>query len=240
MSAILEMKNVSRIYRNGRGLQTMDLTLGKGEILGLLGANGSGKTTLLKIASGLMRPDAGSISIAGADPYANPARALRRVGAIIETPALYLHLSCEENLKIACMYHQISAKKNAERMMELFSLTDFRREAVKKFSLGMKQRLAVAIQFLGNKKLLLLDEPTNGLDIENAVIVKNAIRQACHETGAAAIISSHLSADLERIATRVRILKDGRTVKDTPIENALSEKQTLEDFYMSAVKEESA
>lgn len=240
MSTNLELIGASRVYRNGRGLHKTDFSAGPGEIIGLLGANGSGKTTLLKIASGLMRPDSGRALIEGEDVYENPERALKHVGALIENPALYMGFSVQNNLEIVSAYSGIRDKKAVERALELTGLKKYRKEKAAGLSLGLKQRLALAMAFLGEKKLLLLDEPTNGLDIESAAKVKEIIRSAAKETGAAVVVSSHMSADLERLASRIVILSEGNTVIDVPIGEALSGGRTLEEYYISVGKGEEA
>lgn len=237
MSAVLEITDAKRVYRNGRGLQETNLMLNEGEILGLLGANGSGKTTLLKIACALTKPDAGSVTICGVPLSEDPVKALGYVGALIETPAVYPNLSARDNLKVACAYRQLDAKKYVDRLLEIFGLTNYQKDKVRRYSLGMKQRMALALAFLGDKKLILLDEPTNGLDIASKANTKNMIKHACFDLGAAVIISSHLSDELEKLSTRVRILKNGYTAADVPIEQALANGAALEDFYLAVTRE---
>ena len=233
MTAVLELSGVSRVYRNGRGLKNTSLSMSEGEIVGLLGANGSGKTTLMKIACGLTRPDTGEARVMGESVKDAPEKALASVGALIETPALYPYMNGRDNLLFASDYLGIRGKKAAMEALEKVGLIDFAKDKVKSYSLGMKQRLGLAMAFIGGKKLLLLDEPTNGLDIESAAGVKEAIRAMCCETGAAAIVSSHLAGEIERFATRVIILHDGVVLKDVSIQEVTKDGRTLEDYYLA-------
>lgn len=233
MTAVLELKGVSRIYRNGRGLKNTDLSISEGEIVGLLGANGSGKTTLMKIACGLTHPDTGEARVMGESVKDAPEKALASVGALIETPALYLYMNGLDNLLTASDYLGIRGKKTAMDALRKVGLSDFAKDKVKSYSLGMKQRLGLAMAFIGGKKLLLMDEPTNGLDIESAAQVKDAIKTMCCETSAAAIVSSHLASEIERFATRVIILHDGVVLKDVSISVVTKDGRTLEDYYLA-------
>lgn len=240
MKAVLELKEASRVFRNGRGLMKTTLTVYEGEIIGLLGANGSGKTTLMKLACGLSRPDTGDVRIEGESVVLAPEKALACVGALIETPALYPLLSAKDNILTAMDYMGLKGRQCWKDALQGAGLKEVSKEKVKNFSLGMKQRLGLALAFLGDRKLLLLDEPTNGLDIESAARVKDRIKDACAKTGAAAIVSSHLAGEIERLATRVIIIHDGVVLKDVPMDKALEGGRTLEDFYLSVRKGDEA
>ncbi len=233
MSEILMLNGVSRVFANGRGLHRTSLTVNEGEIIGLLGANGSGKTTLMKIACGLTRPDAGEVSVMGESMKDAPEKALASIGALIETPAVYPFLSARDNLYFALDYMGVKDKKLADDMLSQVGLQKYAKEKAKNFSLGMKQRLGLAMAFLGNKKLYLLDEPTNGLDIESAAQIKDVIRESCAKSGAAAIVSSHLASEIERLASRVIILHEGRILKDVPMTEATGAGRTLEEYYLA-------
>lgn len=233
MTAVLELMGVSRVYRNGRGLKNTSLSMSEGEIVGLLGANGSGKTTLMKIACGLTRPDTGEARVMGESVKDAPEKALAFVGALIETPALYPFMNGRDNLLCASDYLGIRGKKAAMDVLQKVGLSDFAKDKVKSYSLGMKQRLGLAMAFIGGKKLLLMDEPTNGLDIESAAQIKDAIKTMCCESGAAAIVSSHLASEIERFAARVIILHDGMVLKDVPISEVTKDGRTLEEYYLA-------
>ena len=241
MSTIIELKNISRVFSNGRGLHKMSLRVNEGEIIGLLGVNGSGKTTLMKIACGLTLPDTGKSIIEGFDVYASPEKALRHVGALIETPAVNPHLSAKDHLRISARYQMVKNEVYINRALEWAELDGkVAKEKVKGYSLGMKQRLALAIAFLGEKKVFFLDEPTNGLDIETAARVKDTLREVCKTTGAAAIVSSHLAGEIERLCTRIVILKDGNVIMDAGMDEVTKDGRTLEEFYLSCIKEADA
>ncbi len=233
MSKVLELIGVSRVFANGRGLHKTTLTADEGEIIGLLGANGSGKTTLMKIACGMTRPDAGEVTVTGESMKDAPEKALASVGALIETPAVYHFLSARDNLYVALDYMGIKNKKLVDEVLLKVGLQKYAKEKAKNFSLGMKQRLGLALAFLDDKKLYLLDEPTNGLDIESAAQIKDIIRASCAESGAAAIVSSHLASEIERLASRVIILHEGEILKDVKMSEATNEGRTLEEYYLA-------
>lgn len=233
MNAVLELMGVSRVFPNGRGLKKTTLVINEGEIVGLLGANGSGKTTLMKVACGLMRPDGGEVRVTGISMKNSPEKALASVGALIETPALYSYMTGRENLLFACDYLGVKNKKAVSDALEKVGLAKYAKDKVKNYSLGMKQRLGLAMTFIGEKKLLLLDEPTNGLDIESAARAKEAIRLSCAESGAAAVVSSHLASEIERLAMRVIILHEGEVIKDVPMTEATKDGRTLEEYYLA-------
>lgn len=240
MNAILELSGVSRVYGNGRGLKNATLTVNEGEIIGILGPNGSGKSTLMKIACGLTRPDAGEVRVMGESMKDAPEKALMSVGALIETPALYPFMSGRDNLLFSLDYLGIRDKKAVRDALDLVGLLEVSKDKVKNYSLGMKQRLGLAMALLGNKKLLLLDEPTNGLDIESAVRFKETIRALCSETGAAAIVSSHMASEIERLAARVLILHEGEIIKDALIAEVTKDARTLEEYYLAVRRGEEA
>lgn len=233
MNEILALTDVSRIFRNGRGLKKTSLTVREGEIVGLLGANGSGKSTLMKIASGLTRPDTGEVFVMGENMKNAPEKALGFIGALIEAPALFPYMTARENLRTALDYMGVKDKKAADEMLKGVGLDGYKRDKVKHFSLGMKQRLGLAMAFIGEKKLVLLDEPTNGLDIESASEIKDMIRKSASESGAA-IVSSHLASEIERLATRVVILREGAVLKDVSMAEATKDGRTLEEYYLAA------
>ncbi len=232
---ILLMEKATRRYKGDRGALDIDLALKPGSVLGLLGPNGSGKTTLLKLACGLCRPDSGRVFVSGYDVVSDPVRALSHLGALIESPALYDNMTVKANLRVAAKYMTDVTEAQIDTALEWVGMSKYASERCKRLSLGMKQRVGLALAFLGDIKLLLLDEPTNGLDIEGAVEVRNAIKNACMQTGAAAVVSSHLSSELERVCDSAALMRGGRIIASDSMQNILSECGTLEDYYLSRV-----
>ncbi|MCB0606263.1 MAG: ATP-binding cassette domain-containing protein [Lewinellaceae bacterium] len=187
-------------------------------IYGFLGANGAGKSTTIRSILGLLKPQAGKISLFGMEQQsANRMPILRKVGSLIEDPSLYKHLSGYDNLKIACKYLNLPTSRIGE-VLELVNLEKNSRKISKEYSTGMKQRLGLAIALLPDPDLLILDEPTNGLDPTGIIEIRNILKHL-HEQGKTIFLSSHLLSEIEKIATQVGIVKDGKTVFQGAIED---------------------
>ena len=162
MDAVIEIREVSKSFQGQSVLERCSLNLQKGEIYGLLGVNGAGKTTLMKITGGFQQPDEGEALIDGRDSWEHREKIQSRIGSLIETPIFYEHLSARENLEIHMAY--MGQNRDITGALEQVGLSRTGRKPVAKFSMGMKQRLGIAIALLGHPKLLVLDEPVNGLD----------------------------------------------------------------------------
>ncbi len=180
-------------------------------VYGFLGPNGSGKTTTIRLILGLLRPTAGTARIFGHDIRRARLAALRAVGAVIETPALYDHLSGRENLEITRGVLGLK-RSETDRVLELTGLTGAQRRRAGGYSLGMRQRLGLARALLGSPRLLLLDEPTNGLDPDGIQEMRGFIRSLPERTGATVFLSSHLLSEVEQTATHVGLISKGRLV----------------------------
>lgn len=208
----------------GRGVVTdVSLTVPQRAIYGFLGANGAGKTTTLRLVLGLLRPDSGSIRLFGA-----PARRGEYgIGALIETASLYPNLTGEENLDLSRRLLGLNRSEVA-RVLEIVDLSRDARRLVGGYSLGMRQRLAIARALLGRPKLLILDEPTNGLDPEGIVDMRNLLRRLPHTDGATLIVSSHLLSEIEQVATHVAMIHRGRILVEQPIERLMLADRVVE------------
>ena len=203
--AALEVAGLRRTYGARVALAGLDLCVQQGDVYGFLGPNGAGKTTALRCVLGLIRPDAGTVAIFG---DTDPVRQRRHVGALVETPRFHGWLSGRRNLELACAYAGLPTSA-VDPALELVGLRERGGDRVAGYSLGMKQRLGVARALLGEPKLLLLDEPTNGLDPAGMRDVRELVRRMAREKSITVLVSSHLLAEVESIATRVGILKDG-------------------------------
>ena len=177
MQKILETENLTKKYKNGRGIENINLVVNQGDIVGLLGPNGSGKTTIMKAIAGLIHHDSGRIMIFGYDTEIEPAEALADVGFLIESPALYPYMSAYQNLKTAARYYPNVGNDEIIKALELVGLVLYKDDKVNKFSLGMKQRLGLAMAILSRPRLMVLDEPLNGLDIEGVIRIRELIEQ---------------------------------------------------------------
>lgn len=234
---VVECKNLSKRYRNGRGAFDVNLTLEEGQVFGLLGANGAGKTTVMKILAGLIHPTQGSVQLFGIDDEEFHAKAMREVGTLIEAPAFYGYLTARENMKLAANFYP---EKNIDEAdisaaLEEVGLLAFEDEKTSRYSLGMKQRFGLAIAMLHNPKLYILDEPSNGLDIEGRVDIRRIITGLAARTGATFMICSHLSDEIQRSCDSVGIMKDGKLLCIEDMENILNHYPSLEDYYLEMI-----
>ena len=190
-------------------LDNINLKVDKGSIYVFLGPNGAGKTTTLRLLLGLLKPQEGSIKIFNKDIRESRISILKKVGSLIEQPSLYSHLTAKENLEV---YRKIydSSKKRITEVLQLVGLENTKSKKTKQFSLGMKQRLSIAVALLHNPDLLILDEPTNGLDPNGIIETRELIKRLNKENGVTIIVSSHILAEIERMATHVGIIHKGR------------------------------
>jgi ABC-2 type transport system ATP-binding protein len=187
------------------------LLVPNGSIYGFLGPNGAGKTTTLRLILGLIKKQSGTISIFGKSFGENRLDILRNIGSLIESPSLYGHLTAYENLLILQKIYQCPVERIKE-VLALVGLSNTGKKRAGKFSLGMKQRLSIAMALLNTPKLLVLDEPTNGLDPQGILEMRELLKQLNREKGITIIISSHLLAEIEKIATHVGIINHGKLI----------------------------
>lgn len=205
-------------------LNDINLQVPTGSIYGFLGPNGAGKTTTLRLILGLLANQQGSIKIFDKEFYANRTEILANIGSLIEAPSLYGHLTATENLKIWQKIYQCPKERIAQ-VLDIVGLANTGKKRAGKFSLGMKQRLSIAIALLHNPKLLILDEPTNGLDPNGIIEVRELLKKLNKEHGTTVIISSHLLAEIEKMVTHLGIIHKG-TVMFQGTLNDLHLKQT--------------
>ena len=196
---------------NETAVDNVALVVPNGSIYGFLGPNGAGKTTTLRLILGLIKKQAGTISIFGKPFGENRLDILRNIGSLIESPSLYGHLTAHENLLILQKIYQCPIQR-IDEVLALVGLSDTGKKRAGKFSLGMKQRLSIAMALLNNPKLLVLDEPTNGLDPQGILEMRELLKQLNREKGITIIISSHLLAEIEKIATHVGIINHGKLI----------------------------
>lgn len=220
MEYLLTTENLSKQYGRQRAVDRVSLHVRKGEIYGLIGRNGAGKTTLLRMISGLAIVSAGEISLFG--KTGREAGELReRIGALIENPGVYANMSAYENLKIKCIAMGVHGKGEIEKVLKIVGLEDTGRKRVKNFSLGMKQRLGIALALIGNPDLVILDEPINGLDPQGIAEMREVLEVLNREHGITFIISSHILEELSKIATKYGIIHKGVLLQELTREELL-------------------
>lgn len=236
MDIVLSLDHVSKVYHNGRGARNISFQVGRGEVVGILGPNGSGKTTIMKSITGLSQPTEGKITVFGADSSDREA-ALSQVGSLIEQPALYENLTAWDHLRMAARYYPQVDKARMEKVLEIVGMTPYKKERCGKFSLGMKQRMGLALALLSEPELMILDEPTNGLDIEATVEIREIIIRLAKEKGVTFLVASHLAAEIEKMCSKVLVLYEGEMLSFDTKEEALRLHPSLEDYFLAKVRD---
>ena len=231
---VLELENLTKLYKNGRGAEEISFALAPGEVLGLLGPNGSGKTTTMKAIVGLVQPTHGSVRICDINVAERHEEAMKHTGCLIEAPALYEHMTAYQNMKLAAQFYADVDEERIDEVLNMVEMTKFKKEKVSSFSLGMRQRIGLALALLSRPELLILDEPANGLDIEGMVYVREVIGKAA-ENGAAVLISSHLAHEIELCATKAAIIYDGKLLSVESMDTILASSPSLEDYFLAQV-----
>jgi ABC-2 type transport system ATP-binding protein len=221
VQAVLETHRLSKSFGSRQAVKSLDLSIGQGEIFGFLGPNGAGKTTTIRMALGLIRPTGGTVEVLGQDITRHRGQVLPRVGALVESPALYLYMSGRDNLRaVGDVLGGVSSSR-IDAVLETVGLADRQRDRVKSYSLGMKQRLGLGIALLNDPDLLILDEPANGLDPAGVVEMRDLLRALAGQ-GKTIFISSHVLSEVQQICGRVAIINLGELVKVATVEELVT------------------
>ncbi|MEO6892672.1 MAG: ABC transporter ATP-binding protein [Ktedonobacteraceae bacterium] len=215
---VLQTRNLSKQYGQRMAVDTLSLEVRRGEIFGFLGPNGAGKTTTIRMLLGLITPTSGSGEILGHDVISQRARILPRVGALVETPALYLYMTGRDNLRAVAAVLGGVPEKRIDAVLEMVGMGLRQKDRVRTYSLGMKQRLGVAMALLQDPDVLILDEPANGLDPAGIVEMRDLMHRLAFE-GKTVFISSHLLTEVQQICTRVAIINLGKLVTESTVED---------------------
>jgi len=231
---MLELENVTKLYKNGRGASDISFSVSAGEVLGLLGPNGSGKTTIMKAIAGMIGVTSGSIRICGVDAIANHEEAMRYTGCLIESPALYAHTTVLRNLQMAARFYENVDDARVEEVLRLVGMDRYKNDKISVLSLGMRQRTGLAGALLSKPSLLILDEPANGLDIEGMVYIRETVKQAAAD-GAAVLISSHLANEIQLAATKAAVIHEGQLLGMLSMDEILKTFGSLEEYFLSKV-----
>ena len=228
MEMMLQTKNLCKSFKHQEAVHKVSLNVEKGKVYGLLGPNGAGKSTTLKMLTGILKPSSGEIYFDGKSWSRN---ILSEIGALIENPPIYDNLSAWENLKVRALLLGVEDDRISE-VLKIVSLTNTGKKRAGQFSLGMKQRLGIAMALLGNPKLLILDEPTNGLDPIGIEELRELIR-SFPKQGMTVILSSHILSEVQLVADDVGIISNGILGYEGP----LTPGQNLEELFMQVVRE---
>ncbi|KON87986.1 bacitracin ABC transporter ATP-binding protein [Sporosarcina globispora] len=211
---ILQTFGLTKQYGKIKAVQNINMKIKKGDIYGFIGKNGAGKTTLIRMITGLVTPTKGEIQLFSEKSEKTESISLSRIGSIIEHPALYPEYTAYENLELRSKLLGICEKDSINKVLQFVDLTDVDKKKVKNFSLGMKQRLGLALALLGNPDFLILDEPTNGLDPDGIVQMRKLLKRLNGEYGITILISSHILGELSKLATRYGIINNGILVDE--------------------------
>lgn len=241
---IFETSGLAKRYGATYALQDIDMKIAEGDIYGFIGENGAGKTTLMRIIAGLVQPSRGEIKLFGRSDHRGLHLVRRQIGYLIEGPALYPHLSAKENLIFYCRAFGIEDESRIEEVLHTVSLAGSGKKKVSHYSLGMRQRLGIAVSLLNHPKLLVLDEPLNGLDPAGIVEMREILERLVNDKGVTILISSHILSELQLIATKFGFLHQGRLIQEIsaellrqgiPLDGLHLSASSLEQYYMELI-----
>lgn len=233
---LMEIKNLTKLYPNHRGISGLNLTIEPGEVVALLGPNGAGKTTALKAIVGFLQNKSGEVLFKGISVAENPEKTLARIGLMIGEPAPYPYLTGLQFLRLnRGLYPNITDEKIQVSLKEV-DLLEFQKDKIKTYSTGMKQRLTLAKALLHEPELILLDEPFSGMDIEGRAEMVGVIKKLSQSKGTAILISSHLIHDIEELTSKVCIIHKGEWVVTEAASKILTSYPSLEAFYLMTVQ----
>ena len=234
---VINVEKLTKLYKNGRGIKNISFSVSSGEIVGLLGPNGSGKTTTMKAILGLTPADSGKIEIFGMPLADNFENIMCRTGALIEAPAIFTEMTAYKNMELAARYYGKPDKSRIDSVLDAVHLLEYKNDKAGRFSLGMKQRLGLAMALLPKPDLLILDEPTNGLDIEGIIEIRNIIKMLAEKYETTFLIASHLSSEIEKTCSSVAIMHEGGLIDMLPVSEALKLNPSLEDYYIRKISD---
>ena len=222
MSVILEVNNLSKTYKNFKAIDDISFQVNKGDIYGFLGPNGAGKSTTLRMILGLIKPNSGEIKLNGSFINFKNKKYLNNIGALIERPDFYKNLSAYQNLKILYSMSRVNNPEIIHDVLHEVDLFDRKDDKVGSYSQGMKQRLGIAQTLLHNPQVIILDEPSNGLDPQGQADMRELILKINKDKGITVIISSHILAEIEKIANRMIVINKGQKIIEGDVGQLMS------------------
>lgn len=215
MDYVLQTDALNKYYRHFNALNGLSMNVPKGAIYGFIGRNGAGKTTLIRIICGLQQPTGGSYTLYGkSNTEKDIIKCRRRMGAVVETPSIYLDMSAEDNLKQQYRILGLPSFEGLQEILKLVGLHDTGKKKAKNFSLGMRQRLGIAIALVGDPDFLVLDEPVNGLDPQGIIEMRELILKLNRQRQITVLISSHILDELSKLATHYGFINNGKIIKE--------------------------
>jgi ABC-2 type transport system ATP-binding protein len=236
MDYILRTKGLSKTYGRTQALAGVDMGVPAGSIYGLVGKNGSGKTTLMRLVAGLASPSGGSFTLYGVMDGVGLREVRKKIGAVIETPVIYPTMNATDNLAMQCRIKGVRDTACIAALLETVGLADTGKKKAHNFSLGMKQRLALAIALVGDPDFLLLDEPANGLDPEGIIEMRELFLRLNREQRKTILVSSHILSELSRVATHYGFINNGALIKEINATDIQTDNDAgLEEYYMRLI-----
>ena len=238
MEAMLKVRGLSKYFGNKKIVDNIDLNVCAGEVMGFLGPNGAGKTTVIKMIMGFLSTDGGDIEICGYNVKKNYEDAMALVGGIVENPDMYKHFSGRLNLDMYARTHGGISETRIKEIIQLVGLQNRINDKVKKYSLGMKQRLGLAMALVHKPRLLILDEPTNGLDPAGIKELRDILKKIAHEENVAVLVSSHQLAEMQLMCDRVTIISNGKIICENNVDE-IGKEEGKEPCYIIRVNDSS-
>ncbi|MCL6519672.1 MAG: ABC transporter ATP-binding protein [Armatimonadetes bacterium] len=233
---IVETIELTKNFRGRRAVDNLSLQVAEGDIYGFLGPNGAGKSTTIRMLVGLIRPNRGVARLLGHDIMKDRVKALKYVGALVESPCFYKFLTARQNLRLLSRLSGACNDRRIDEVLDVVGLLDHANDKVKTFSHGMCQRLGIAQALLPKPKLVILDEPTSGLDPQGMKEVRELIKHLAREEKVTIFLSSHLLYEVEQICTRVGIINNGRLIAEGDVDKLLQQEMNLVEFKVNDVK----
>jgi len=218
---VIRLRQVNKSFGKHHVLKDVDLSVPEGSVFAFLGNNGEGKSTTIRLLTGLLRADSGEVSVLGKNLAAHGMAIKSQLGCIVDSPTLYPQLTAAEFLSIGCTLKQL-VKSEIDRVLKQVDMMQAKHRRIANYSLGMKQRLALAHALLGQPKLLILDEPTNGLDPHGMLEIRDLIKRLPSKTGCTVFVSSHMLDEVEKVASHVALLKGGRILCQSSLSQVIA------------------
>ncbi|MBO4319987.1 MAG: ATP-binding cassette domain-containing protein [Treponema sp.] len=230
---LLELKNITKVYGRQHALSNVSFSMEKGRIYGFVGENGAGKTTAMRIITGLSNPTSGTVELFGSSDKKSIAQNRKKLGCMIEGPVFEPSLDATENLRLYALLYGMKDFSIIPSLLERTGLSNTGNKKLRDFSLGMKQRLGIAASLISSPELLVLDEPVNGLDPLGMISVRKLLLSLQKDDGITIIISSHILAELQELATDYIFISEGKILSCVSAEKVLGGGMSLEDYYVS-------
>ncbi|WP_070119341.1 ABC transporter ATP-binding protein [Bacillus marinisedimentorum] len=233
-TTVLSVKDLTKSFAGKTVVKDVSFSIQKGDIYGFLGPNGAGKTTTIRMILGLIHKTRGKVIINGFDMDENFKQGINNVGAVVETPKFYLNMTAVQNLKVIANLHSHISAARIDEVLEIAGLSESKHKKVKAFSLGMKQRLGIAMALLNEPTIVFLDEPTNGIDPQGVIETRSLISKLAHEQGITFFITTHLLYEVEQICNKVAILRNGELITEGYVKEMLNTDSDIVEIHTAA------